>query len=51
MADLAANANVKEAGAWISRHVLSWKPLFESALAVTPNWKPSSRPLPRDRPS
>ncbi|MFM0202811.1 GntR family transcriptional regulator [Paraburkholderia fungorum] len=32
MVDLAAQGNAKEASDLISRHILSWKPLFESAL-------------------
>jgi DNA-binding GntR family transcriptional regulator len=36
MVDLADNGNVKEAGDLISRHIVSWKPLFEAALAQHP---------------
>jgi DNA-binding GntR family transcriptional regulator len=33
MVDLADKGNIPEAGDLISRHILSWKPLFEAALA------------------
>ena len=33
MVDLAANGEVAKAGNLISRHILSWKPLFEAALS------------------
>jgi DNA-binding GntR family transcriptional regulator len=36
MVELADKGNIKEAGDLISRHILSWKPLFEAALAQLP---------------